>query len=119
MSFGRPAARLDRTTSASDATGTFTPDTTTLTLPGTSASKPPGEPCRGEAQIGWTVGRHQRERRHLAELLGMRIERDPFRHALDPKAGIDRPQRFGETLQVLPHRRRADIDVHRRMTGVV
>lgn len=49
----------------------------------------------------------------------MRIERDPLWHTLDPKPSIDQPQRLGEALQVLLHRRRADVDVHRRMPGVV
>ncbi len=49
----------------------------------------------------------------------MGIERDPLRHTLHPKPGIDRTQRRSQMLQVLHHQQRTDIDVHGRMPGVV
>lgn len=49
----------------------------------------------------------------------MRVKREACGLAFNPQASINRPQRDREPFEVCSVGRRADVDVDRRMTGLV
>lgn len=77
------------------------------------------EPGGGETQVEGTMLGDQRHRGHLTQQVGVRIERHTVGISLDPKPGTEFLEGIDEVGQVRIEGRWADVDINRRVPGVM